>query len=316
MEEVIYSGSPFFIEATSVNALTEARITVNIWQGEKDTVPSGAFERVISKEATNNIWVVDIAPIIAHEIPKQQYTNVEAVWVRFAIEVNGDEYGEIRTYLALDGYVPAGVVQKYQTSAGGGAATLQQLNDGVNPPSGIIWTIEGSNTTTFPFDSNATATSGKFSTGSQTPTASDTVFVDPLYRFTPGFIRFKNSNGILEEFPVGKRVIPSVSAESSYYTRNTIDYNTVTYDGGHVKQQYNTSGIRSWQVSTGWMTEDFNRLVQDFILSDDAWFTWKGETYPINLKNKAQVLKQELNETVIEYSFSIEEARPLNNIIR
>ena len=321
MEEVIFAKSPFWVKASSANDLVTARFTIQIWQGAKDVIPESVFTRVLAKDVVGGNIVVDVSDIIDAQIPDAVHNANTGVWAKITVNVNDGEYEDSITRFALSGYTVAGTIQRYLSIEGGGVTVLSTLpTDEVVQSADTVYSLEGFSKIASRFTSdNASIT--------KTPVvtlpwgyfdSTHKAFVEPKYRFSPLRLRFINRYGLLEEIWLAKRSTPGLTVKKNTFTRSNFNFDTLSYNTSqHVEQEYNTVGYRNWTASTGWMPEIFNTTIEDILLSDNKWLIEEnGTVHAVNMMQKAQKFKTNLNETVIEYTWDFKESGPINNVIR
>ena len=91
--------------------------------------------------------------------------------------------------------------------------------------------------------------------------------------------------------------------------------NEVTYDN-QVPQDsvYRVKATRSYEVNTGWITEDYNPLMED-LMTSSRWFS-NNLNVAIKLENQEFTQKLESDVDLISYTFKFKVANPqIQNIL-
>jgi hypothetical protein len=117
-----------------------------------------------------------------------------------------------------------------------------------------------------------------------------------------------------------KNSTQTIEVKGSEYNTNTFNgYPTYDKNLGQ-KRIYNKNGSKTIKCNSGWITEKENLNIQDIMLSENLLITYDedGEnvTRAVTLKNSSQLMKNHLNEKVINYELEFEIANQLiNNVV-
>ena len=104
------------------------------------------------------------------------------------------------------------------------------------------------------------------------------------------------------------------------YNANTLS-NTYTYDRSvHTKRDFNVKGKESFTFSSGYLSEEYNEVFKQMMLSEKVWITNITETeeqvLPINVKTSNITYKTSLNDRLVEYTIEFENSYNVLNDIR
>ena len=126
---------------------------------------------------------------------------------------------------------------------------------------------------------------------------------------------FKNKYGFFQTIPFNK-----LSKNSLEITDES--YNGMISDNGsfsltqHTEQTFNVNGKNKVTVNTDFITEDYNLLFTELMLSEFIYLEENGVTLPVNLIKKSFENKTKLNDKLIQYSMEfIYSFNVLNDIL-
>ena len=97
--------------------------------------------------------------------------------------------------------------------------------------------------------------------------------------------------------------------------------NQFTYSSNnHVYRDFNVVGKESITLSSGFLSEDYNEVFKQMMLSEKVWvtnITDEGEqVLPINVKTSNITYKTSLNDKLVEYTFDFDNSFNVINDIR
>ena len=104
------------------------------------------------------------------------------------------------------------------------------------------------------------------------------------------------------------------------YKANTLTY-TNTYDTSvHTKRDFNITANESFTLSSGFLSESYNEVFKQLMLSEKVWITNLTDTeeqiLPINIKTSDITYKTSLNDKLVEYTIEFENSYNVLNDIR
>lgn len=125
---------------------------------------------------------------------------------------------------------------------------------------------------------------------------------------------FKNKYGFWQTIPFNK-----LSKKSQDFTNESYNGLISNYGGyslnKHVKQTYNVNGKEKITVNTDFITEEYNALFTELMLSEFIYLEENGEVLPVNLVKNTFEKKTKLNNKLIQYSMDFEYSFNLLNDI-
>ena len=138
-------------------------------------------------------------------------------------------------------------------------------------------------------------------------------------KFTPYKVTFLNKFGVLQDLWFFKKRTDNLNVTKESYKRNTIDIgaNDVSYSRyKSTKELYNINSDRSFTMNTGFVIEDFNEVIRQLLMTENAWLSENGEVYPIVPKTSSLEYKTQLNDKLINFTIEFDYAYNDTNNIR
>lgn len=138
-------------------------------------------------------------------------------------------------------------------------------------------------------------------------------------KFTPYKVTFLNKFGVLQDLWFFKKRTDNLNITKESYKRNTIDIgaNDVSYSRyKSTKELYNINSDRSFTMNTGFVIEDFNEVIRQLLMTENAWISENDEVYPIVPKTSSLEYKTQLNDKLINFTVEFEYAYNDTNNIR
>tara|TARA_B100000579_G_scaffold29354_1_gene20577 strand:- start:869 stop:1987 length:1119 start_codon:yes stop_codon:yes gene_type:complete len=146
---------------------------------------------------------------------------------------------------------------------------------------------------------------------------------------TPYRCSFINKFGAIQNLYFFKRRDESVDISKEEYTSNTIATPTATelaeaispssvsYSKNKpVNKIFNVKAKKKLKLNTGYVDESFNEVMQQLMLSEQAWILEDGEVYPINPVTSSMQYKTRLWDRLVDYQMDFEYAYDEINQIR
>jgi hypothetical protein len=105
------------------------------------------------------------------------------------------------------------------------------------------------------------------------------------------------------------------------YNANTLSNSSYSYDRSvHTKRDFNIKAKESFTFSSGYLSEEYNEVFKQMMLSEKVWITNITETeeqvLPINVKTSNITYKTSLNDRLVEYTIEFENSYNVLNDIR
>ena len=139
-------------------------------------------------------------------------------------------------------------------------------------------------------------------------------------KYEPKKFTFINKFGALQDIYFFKKQVNKMDVTKESYNANTLS-NTYTYDRSvHTKRDFNIKAKESFTFSSGYLSEEYNEVFKQMMLSEKVWITNVTETeeqvLPINVKTSNITYKTSLNDRLVEYTIEFENSYNVLNDIR
>jgi hypothetical protein len=139
-------------------------------------------------------------------------------------------------------------------------------------------------------------------------------------KYEPKKVTFINKFGALQDMYFFKKAVENLTIKKESYksniTLNYGGYNSTT----HVNRDFNVIGNESISLSSGYLSEEYNEVFKQLLLSEKVWITNILETgeqvLPINVKTSELTYKTSLNNKLVEYTIGFDNSFDVINNIR
>jgi hypothetical protein len=150
-------------------------------------------------------------------------------------------------------------------------------------------------------------------------------------KHTPYRVSFLNKFGVVQNVYFFKRRDESISITKDSYEANTITSSDATTATGTQSSQgavvsyslnaptkkfFNVKGQKKLKLNTGFVDESFNEVIQQILLTEQAWIQEEGEVYPIIPVTQSLQYKTRVNDRLIDFQVEFEYAYDEINEIR
>lgn len=135
-------------------------------------------------------------------------------------------------------------------------------------------------------------------------------------KYTTYKVTFVNKYGAYQDVFFFKKSIEALQVTEEDYKTNIINHSNVnynTYEGQ--KQRYNVNGSTSISLNTGFVNEDFNSVIEELFLAENAWIRFENKTLPVITKSKSLTFKNSVNDKLINHTVELDFAfDKINNV--
>ena len=137
--------------------------------------------------------------------------------------------------------------------------------------------------------------------------------------YTPIKVTFVNKFGAFQDLIFFKKSIDKTSVKGEEFKTAVFDQATLTYKTyQHQRTQFMVQGTDSITMNTGYISEDYNKVIEQLMLSEQVWATFITDTEevrPLVPKTKSFTHKTQLNDKLIDYTIEFDIANnKINNI--
>lgn len=137
-------------------------------------------------------------------------------------------------------------------------------------------------------------------------------------KFEPIVVTFVNRFGALQDVTFFKKSIDSMAVKGEQFKASIFNENTLSYDTfKHQQTQFLVQGKSSITMNTGYLNEDYNKVMEELMLSEQVWMYKDGNktVTPITPTTKQITYKTGVNDRLIDYTVNFDMAfDKINNI--
>ena len=307
--------SPQYIEGTATGMLS-ATLELSI---------DSTLRYTITKNAISEQVVFDISEIsrdyISHSFGQPNSTDTIAISYSLkkynALNGTGTLLGtDTGSHTGYDGYgeFSDGASPTIESVTGTTSGTALQTNTDIYLPPSTASYIPVSYGDT-KFETSAAATDGtKYYVGDPLRTFTIRTICDP--KFTESKITFVNRFGALQELYFFFKSTERMSTSSETYKANIFDYSTADYSTtAHQIATYNVNAKETISLNTPYVSDNYNLVLEELLLSEHIWLTRSGTTSPVRPKTSSLDLKTKVNDKLVQYTLEFEYAfDKINNV--
>ena len=139
-------------------------------------------------------------------------------------------------------------------------------------------------------------------------------------KYEPKKVTFINKFGALQDMYFFKKAVEQMTIEKESYKSNIISAYGQYSKSNHVNRDFNVVGKESITLSSGYLSEEYNEVFKQMMLSEKVWVTNILETgeqvLPINVKTSDITYKTYLNNKLVEYTIEFDKSFDTINNIR
>lgn len=139
-------------------------------------------------------------------------------------------------------------------------------------------------------------------------------------KYEPKKVTFINKFGALQDMYFFKKAVKNMTVEKESYKSNILNSNMQYSRSSHVNKNFNIAGKESITLSSGFLSEEYNEVFKQMMLSEKVWVTNVKEgveqVLPINVTTSDMTYKTSLNDKLVEYTIEFENSYDTINNIR
>ena len=139
-------------------------------------------------------------------------------------------------------------------------------------------------------------------------------------KYEPKKVTFINKFGALQDMYFFKKSKENLSIKKESYKSNIIDAFSQYNRSNHVNRDFNVVGKESITLSSGYLSEEYNEVFKQMMLSEKVWVTNILETgeqvLPINVKTSSIAYKTSVNDKLVDYTIEFDKSFDTINNIR
>ena len=139
-------------------------------------------------------------------------------------------------------------------------------------------------------------------------------------KYEPKKVTFVNKFGVLQDMFFFKKSVEKMTVKKESYKANTRNQYDSYSISSHVNREFNVVGNESISLSSGFLSEEYNEVFKQLMLSEKVWITNITDTdvqvLPINVKTSNITYKTSLNDRLVEYTIDFDNSFDTINNIR
>lgn len=138
-------------------------------------------------------------------------------------------------------------------------------------------------------------------------------------KYEPKKVTFVNKFGALQDMYFFKKAVEKMNVKKESYKSNILNQSAGYSKSHHVYRDFNVVGKESITLSSGFLSEEYNEVFKQMMLSEKVWITNitdSGEqVLPINVSTSNITYKTSLNNKLVEYTIEFDNSyNTINNI--
>ena len=153
------------------------------------------------------------------------------------------------------------------------------------------------------------------------------ISTEPCSKYEPYKVTFVNKFGALQDMYFSLKSIESLNTTGETYKANVVDFGTLTYDTYKPQvAQYNKLGKESITLNTNYISEDYNEVIKQLMMSEQVWLTRLDNPAPdsnnletvlaVIPKTQSVTYKTSLNDRLVQYTVDFDYAFDKINTVR
>jgi hypothetical protein len=139
-------------------------------------------------------------------------------------------------------------------------------------------------------------------------------------KYEPKKVTFINKFGALQDMYFFKKAVEKMTVKKESYKANILNANKTYNISSHTNRDFNITAKESITMSSGFLSEEYNEVFKQMMLSEKVWITNIIETgeqvLPINVKTSNITYKTSLNDKLVDYTFDFDYSFNVINDIR
>lgn len=146
------------------------------------------------------------------------------------------------------------------------------------------------------------------------------IVTEPCTKYEPYKVTFVNKFGALQDMWFSLKSTESLNTTGETYKANVVDFSTLTYATYKPQvAQYNKLGKESITLNTNYISEDYNEVIKQLMMSEQVWLTKLTDTEEVLAvipKTQNVTYKTSLNDRLVQYTVDFDYAFDKINTVR
>ena len=132
---------------------------------------------------------------------------------------------------------------------------------------------------------------------------------------------YTNKFGVKNYFPFTMKHKEDIKVKSDNFNRNVMNFGSLSNGGGlHASRKRITGSKQSFVINSDWISEYYVKQLEELLMSEYVWALVPNvdsvNFQPMNLTTSNLSKKNHLNDQLIQYSFTMENASEYINTVR
>jgi hypothetical protein len=145
------------------------------------------------------------------------------------------------------------------------------------------------------------------------------IITEPCSKYEPYKVVFVNKFGALQDLFFSLKSTERINTKGERYKANIFGAQGGAYDTNkHQYQQYQQEGKESLILNTGYLSEDYNEVIKQLMLSEQVWAvrTDSADVLPVIPVTSNVTYKTGVNDKLVQYTIEFEQAFDKINSVR
>lgn len=139
-------------------------------------------------------------------------------------------------------------------------------------------------------------------------------------KYEPKKVTFINKFGVLQDMFFFKKSVEKMTVKKESYKANIRNQYDSYSISSHVNREFNVIGNESISLSSGYLSEEYNEVFKQLLLSEKVWITnvtdIAVQVLPLNVITSSITYKTSLNDRLVEYTIEFNNSYDTINNIR
>jgi len=146
------------------------------------------------------------------------------------------------------------------------------------------------------------------------------IITETCSRFEPYKVTFVNKFGVLQDLWFNLKSVERLNTSGETYKANVVNFDTLAY-GTYNPQvaQYNKLGKESITLNTNYLSEEYNEVIKQLMMSEQVWLTKLTDTelvLGVIPTTQSVTYKTSLNDRLVQYTIDFNYAFDKINTVR
>lgn len=153
------------------------------------------------------------------------------------------------------------------------------------------------------------------------------IVTETCSKYEPYKVTFVNKFGVLQDIWFTLKSTESLNTKGETYKSNVVNFSTLTYDTYKPQvAQYNKLGKESITLNTNYLSEEYNEVIKQLMMSEQVWLTRLDNPAPdsnntetvlaVIPKTQNVTYKTSLNDRLVQYTIDFDYAFDKINTVR